>query len=825
MSMLSISYSNFKNDAQSSDGKLVLFTQVVLIFFLMTLSLTSASIQNFLNDNLNNLLGSDMVIVGNTPLTDINETTLESTAIAVSKTQLIPLVVTKDGIYQKAQVKLVGDTYPLQGSVKIAYSKTADQTTVFSGPKAGEVWIGPRLSTKLSANVGDRINIGGTSLRISALIFHEPDRLMEGHSVAMRALVHANSLPVSTLASSDTRYRYLLEATSTQQQDIENWAAEELPDYNVIAKSGGGHPLALFWQRTENFLGLASVILFFMAAIAIDMANRRHLDRQKRRFALYLSFGQTLKSSLFFAFSQWVVGFVLSLLCATGLAYIAEYIVISQMTSQFPGLAWGWHPEAFLKVAGLTFILLIAFQLPAFLQLKKTSIISLIRAVEYPQAYIIRLVWGFASLILLAAYYSDNMLLTVLTLGAMGAALVLMICITWIVLTAGDKIGRRRAGLWPFAFFMMKQRILNKSSQILGLGLSSLLLLFTLMLMKDIGASVERHIRVNDGNLIISELQEDQQQALEKWATDTGSEIRQLRPFTSAKLIKINDTLLNDFVSKPSDSLATVNEPIRLSWANEMPANNQLVDGKWWDKDQKNIMQISCEPEIMTDIGLKFGDTLTFSIGGTSYDFELVSSHAFKPGGGSVTFWFQIPENTYKAINPTTYYMGSMELPDAAWDKLADLWKSYPTLSLVPLREITKRFDDTLAIVTKLTVGFAAMVLIMAAIVIAASIKGFEADDKQRNGLLMSMGLKKSDCLKLNLYDWIITALIAGTGAIAGTWLAGLMIYQSQFSLPYKPDVLWLLSTLIAISLLVCAVGTFYCRKSLSTSINELLQA
>ena len=169
--------------------------------------------------------------------------------------------------------------------------------------------------------------------------------------------------------------------------------------------------------------------------------------------------------------------------------------------------------------------------------------------------------------------------------------------------------------------------------------------------------------------------------------------------------------------------------------------------------------------------------------------------------------------------------MGSMELPDAAWENLNVLWKRYPTLSLVPLKEIARRFDNILAIVTKLIVGFATMVLIMAALVIAASMKGFESEDRQKNGLLLSMGISKTDCLKLNLYDWLTVSIISGVGAIAGTWIAGLLIYQSQFSLTYKPDPVWLVGTMAGICFTVCLVGLTFSRKSLSISINHLLRS
>jgi putative ABC transport system permease protein len=39
----------------------------------------------------------------------------------------------------------------------------------------------------------------------------------------------------------------------------------------------------------------------------------------------------------------------------------------------------------------------------------------------------------------------------------------------------------------------MRQRLFAKSAQVLGLGLCGLLLLFTLMLMRDLGGTMERH--------------------------------------------------------------------------------------------------------------------------------------------------------------------------------------------------------------------------------------------------------------------------------------------------------------------------------------------
>jgi predicted lysophospholipase L1 biosynthesis ABC-type transport system permease subunit len=113
--------------------------------------------------------------------------------------------------------------------------------------------------------------------------------------------------------------------------------------------------------------------------------------------------------------------------------------------------------------------------------------------------------------------------------------------------------------------------------------------------------------------------------------------------------------------------------------------------------------------------------------------------------------------------------------------------------------------------------------MLLALFVLAASVSGFSADDRQKNGLLMSMGVTARDCLLLNLYGWGVTALIAAAGAIAGTWVAGRLIYEAQFNLAYAPDPLWVAATVAAMLGTVCAVGWLACRQSLTVSVRDLL--
>ncbi|TQV89300.1 ABC transporter permease [Aliikangiella coralliicola] len=830
-SIIKLSWQLFRQQYHTSDNRLLRWIQGCLLFFLLSLSLSSVSIQTHLEKNLQQLLGADLVLSQYQPLTESQLAHANSLSTNHTLVQLLGLTLTNGEKWQKVKLKLVGDNYPLQGNLTVSDTLSGETIAARSGPRPGEIWVDARLFSSLELSIGQSISIAEKPFRVTRIIHHEPDKLLEGHgAVSMRAMIHADEIglfdeEVSELGSgkaTEAQYRYLFETNSAHHQSFLTWTKKELPGAQVVHR-GGGHPLALFWQRTENFLGLASVLLFLMAAIAIDLTGRRQLINQKRFVALCLSMGISRTQGITLAVLQWFIGFILLLIPALILASITQVFIIGELQAQFPELSSQWQWLPIMKTIVLLLALLAIFQIPGWMELSHVSVPQLIRQQSNKRSNWIRFFWSILSITGLAVFYSDNGLLTGFVLGAMLATLLLMMSLTWILLMVGEKVTQRRQGLLPFTFFIMKQRLLSKSVQILGVGLCVTLLLFTLVLMKDMGNAMQGYVRHHDGNLMITRAQAHQVENIKQWAKQTGSQMRQLKPYLHGQVVKINGASLSEHTTKPSDSMAALKARVRLHWSAQVPANNQLQSGQWWTQNTENWNQVSVEEEVMTDIGLKLGDRLSFLVEGKVYDFVIKATHVYKPGNGSITFWFQVPPEAIKHIDANQYYMGSMELPENAWPELSKLWQQNPRVYLLPIREMTERFDNILAIITKLVTFFSAMIIFMAVLVITASVKGYEVDDRKKNGLLLSFGLPKSSCVRLSLYEWLITALIAAIGAIVGTWLAGELIYQSQFSMNYVPDVLWLSVALVITTVLVCCAGLISSRASLNASIQQLV--
>ena len=818
----------FLEDIRTVNQRVLQATQTLLMVFIVTLTLTSESVQQHLEHNMANLLGADAVVTHTGALSAEEFAYLQQTSSAVVFTQSLKTTLTHREKWQRVTLKAVDENYPLQGQVQISDSQSEAAYSAEFAPTPGEIWLDSRLAAGLAMTVGDTLTIAGISLSVTQIVHHEPDRLMEGHNVDMRALVNRQDFTLLGFADDTIQYRYLFNADKAQIDQLSMWQQQQLPSAEFRHRQGS-HPLALFWQRTENFMGLTSVILLFMAAIAIYQISRIQMRKEQHFSAVCMSVGGSRSEGLKVSIYKWLlhVGALFPIVLA--IATLCHWAIVDWLSATLTNLVW----QPSLITAGLAFgacaLILAVFHLPVWLSLKQASVKQLVFNFPHPQRAIVSLGSAITVLLVVTAIYSDNGLLTTMVLGSMAACVALIALVSWFSLTLGEKLTQRYSGLIPFASFMMRQRIVSKSTQIMGVGLCAFLLLFTLMLLRDLGNTMHNYQRQYDGNLFVSQADNSQMQAVESWAQVQGGEVRQQKPFMYAKLIRVNRQSLDEFATRPSESLATFKRSIRMHWTDEVPNNNRVINGQWWSskppetQGRQNWQQISVEQEVMTDIGLALGDQLTFMVGERAVDFTIVASHAYKPGAGSITFWVQMPAAAIEHLSGRHYYMASIEANEDSFNTLGELWQQHPTLRMVSMREIMARFDNTLTLVTQIISGFALMIICVAGIVIVSSVLAYERQERKKNSVIMSFGLPKRTCLHINLIEWAITGGIAASGAMFGTWLAGVLIYQSQFSLPYSPDFIWLGGTLLVIMAIVILIGHLASRNSLSSSIRELL--
>ncbi|MFN5903103.1 MAG: hypothetical protein ACK439_09100, partial [Novosphingobium sp.] len=110
MNRLGLTLENCWRSLRESDARISLATQTALLFFLLTLTLTSASIQRYLAENLDQMLGSDLVVESHAPMTSPDEAQFRKLAQRVSVTQLSDITLTHQDAWARVKLKLVDNT-------------------------------------------------------------------------------------------------------------------------------------------------------------------------------------------------------------------------------------------------------------------------------------------------------------------------------------------------------------------------------------------------------------------------------------------------------------------------------------------------------------------------------------------------------------------------------------------------------------------------------------------------------------------------------------------------------------------------------------------
>ena len=319
--------------------RLLRWVQATLMVFIVTLTLSSNTIQDYLQGNLQNLLGADAVVTQKDKLTSKQLKALARFSENVVNTLQIDATLTFNDEWQRSKLKAVGSDYPLQGQLLTATSPGSPTTATNGGPTAGNIWLDSRLISSLTLSIGDVINIGEQAFIVSRLLVHEPDRLMEGHNVSMRAMINIDDMERLAFPTDLIQHRYLVSASKSQVQQIIEWQQEQLPAAQIHHKQGA-HPLALFWQRTENFLGLASIILFFMAAIAIEQIAQVHLKKEQYFSAVCMSLGVSKATGLQLSVFKWLINILMLIPVVAILSGIFHWLVVGWLSETFSEISW-----------------------------------------------------------------------------------------------------------------------------------------------------------------------------------------------------------------------------------------------------------------------------------------------------------------------------------------------------------------------------------------------------------------------------------------------------------------------------------------------------
>ena len=725
-----------------------------------------------------------------------------------------------------ASIKAVESSYPLRGAVKRSTvpfaTDESDIESVMSGPKPGDLWVDSRLLPLLNIELGDTVDVGDGSFKVSHILIEEPDSGSSFSAYGARILMNWSDLPASGVIQPGSRvsYRFLIAAAEDNADNFDDyvdWLNQQLDVHDrIITPDEAQASIASTMDKGRRFLLLAGSIGVVLAGIALALASHHFANGQLLQVALFKSWGISANRVRKLYIQQIVLlaigGSLMGLLIGWGFHQLLVSAVREWLPIALPMA--GARPWITGFATGI--LCLIGFTLPALWHLPTQSPLAVLRRDTQVKSLnsLMRGSLGVLTVAVLLFWYSENFYLSMAILLGFAITALASIGVGLVLLRLGKTYGHWMGSIWRLALSNLWRRKKPSLIQMVGFsGAIALLMIMTVVRTSlvdewrwQLAEDAPNHFLVN---VAAYEL-EGVKNLVDQRELETAGWYSMVR----GRITHLNNQLPSEVAKDGHESLR---RELNLSWTSDLPEGNKIIQGQWWgtgNESTNNLAPVSLEEELLHELGLAIGDTVTFSVGGLSFDAVITSTRSLNWDSMTPNFYFLFPEG-YLEDYPRTH-MTSLYIPSE--DKLLvnDLLRKYPTVQVI---ELDKIIDRIRSIVSQVTRGLEMMTLLILGcgiLVMFAAVSLSMNERLQESAILRTLGSSRRLILGVQWVEFTTLGVMAGFLAALGAEFAVAMLQRFMFSLPFMwHSWLWIAGPLGG-GLLVGLLGVVYSRKAVT---------
>jgi len=810
----------------------LIFSSLLLAVAVVTsVALLAERVERALVNESSAFLAADLVVSSSVPIDPAwIERARQIGVRTAQKASFSSMTFAGDQDMHLASIKAVESSYPLRGAVKRSTVPFAtdelDIEAVESGPLPGELWVDSRLLPLLNIELGDTIDVGDGSFKVTHILIEEPDSGSSFSAFGARILMNWRDLPASGVIQPGSRvsYRLLVAASEGQEDSFDgyvDWLKEQLDIHDrLITPDEAQASIASTMDKGRRFLLLAGSIGVVLAGIALALASHHFANGQLLQVALFKSWGISANRVRKLYIQQVILLGIAGSVCGLLIGWGFHQLLISVVRDWLPITLPVAGSRPWITGFATGILCLLGFTLPALWHLPSQSPLAVLRRDSQAKALnsLIRGSLGVLTVAVLLYWYSANLYLSMAILLGFAITTGASIGVGLVLLRLGKSYGHWMGSIWRLALSNLWRR--KKPSLIQMVGFSGAIALLMIMLVVRTSLVDEWRWQLADdapNHFLINVA------AYELDGVKTLVEQRELETAGWYSMVRGRITHLKN--QSPSDVAQQGHESLRrelnLSWTSALPEGNSIVQGAWWSPDSvagdnfaEGLAPASLEEDLLHELGLALGDTIGFSVGGLTFDAVVTSTRSLNWDSMTPNFYFLFPEG-YLEDYPRTH-MTSLYIPAAEKLLVNDLLRSYPTVQVI---ELDKIIDRIRTIVSQVTRGLEMMTLLILGcgiLVMFAAVSLSMNERLQESAILRTLGSSRRLILGVQWVEFTTLGLMAGFLAALGAEFAVAMLQRFMFSLPFSwHPWLWIAGPLGG-GLLVGLLGVVYSRRAVT---------
>lgn len=749
-----------------------------------------------LNQQSRDFLAGDRVLRASRPVDENWLQTAQRQGLTLSR-QISFMTMTYAGdSAQLARVKAADQHYPLYGQLQ----------TRPEGLRAepGTVLAAPRLLALLGLNVGDSLDIGDATLRVAGELIQEPDEGFNPFDTAPRVLMNIADVEKTGAIQPGGRitWRYMFAGEAAQITRFGDVIKPQLkPDQRWYGMEDSEGALSQSLQRSQQFLLLSALLTLLLSVAAVAVAMGLYCRSRYDLVAILKTLGAGKQALQRLIVGQWLSVLALAALCGGVVGLGFEAVLMKMLAPVLPASLpaagqWPW-----VWALGALVVISLLVGLRPYRLLLATQPLRVLRQDTVADVWPLRYYLPVAIAVVvagLAALSGGGTLLWALLGGTVVLALLLGV-VGW-----GGLLLLRRLTVRRLALRLAVNRLLRQPwstvSQLAAFSLSFMLLALLLVMRGDLLERWQRQLPPESPNYFLLNITPEQMPQVAAFLARHQVKPEPFYPIIRARLTEINGQTATELIHEDDPGGNTVNRELNLTWMAGLPDHNILTAGQ-----APRAGEVSMEEEEARDMGIKLGDTLTFTGDTQPFSAKVTSFRQVDWESLRPNFFFIFPPG---ALDTQPQSLLTSFRHDGDDSLIVQLNRQFPTVTVLDVGNILRQVGQVLQQVSRALEVMVVLVLFCGVLLLLAQIQVGMRQRRQELMVYRTLGAGLR-LLRSTLWcEFAALGLGAGAAAAMGAEAALWLLQRRVFDFPWQPNVaMWGLLPLCAALLLSLCGG------------------
>lgn len=818
--LLSLALRQLLRDARAGELRVLFFAILVAVAASTAIGYFGARLNGAMVLRATEFLGADLVLEGSSPARE--EQIRVGNELGLKHAQIVEFssVIATDNGIQLSSIKAADDAYPLRGQLKSAAQPYGEEQSG-GGPKSGQAWVEPRLLTALDLKVGDDIDVGSKTVKITRVLTYEPDRAGNFYSLTPRVLINLDDLQATGIVQPGSRvsFRELWRGEAPALQSYRDVIQPGLEaNQRLLDGRDGNQQIGGALGKAERYLNMASLVAVLLAGVAVALSATRFANRRFDASALLRCLGLSRRETLWLFSLQLAMLGLLASVTGALLGWLAQLGLFALLHDLLPTDVPPGGVMPALAGMGTGLVALAGFALPPLAALGRVPPLRVLRRDILPIPASTWTVYG-AALLALGLIMWRMSLDLVLTFALLGGGVIAALILGSLLLLGlkGLRRGLARASLpWRLGLGQLLRQPLAAAGQALAFGLILLSMALIALLRGELLDTWQSQLPKDAPNYFALNILPTDKDTFGARLHELQAQAAPIYPVVPGRLISINGEPVQEIVTKDSSGDKAVQRDLSLTWAADLPEGNELTAGQWWSaQPPQGVPGVSVEAKVAESLKLKLGDHLVFTVAGVNREAQVTSLRSINWDNFQPNFFMIFQPGTLQDL-PTTY-LTSFYLAPGHDAQIIELSRSFPAVTILPIDALLEQLRSILAQVT-IAIEYVLLFVLAAGMTVLFSGLQSTLDERIRQGaLLRALGAERQLLIKARRIEFGLLGATSGLLAALGAELVSLVLYRYAFDLPWHPHP-WLLLLPVLGAVMVGGAGVFGTRRALNAS-------